>query len=103
MVSAMLIALLEAGEIDGALLARPSEREPWKGVAFLARTPDEVIDCAGSFYNQTLALGHLDLKRYDLPPKPASPWSAPPARSRGSRPCRRALGPGAPRASTRSP
>jgi coenzyme F420 hydrogenase subunit beta len=69
-VSALLIALLEAGEIDGALLARPSEREPWKGEAFLARTPGEVIACAGSFYNQTMALGHLDLKSYDLPPNP---------------------------------
>jgi coenzyme F420 hydrogenase subunit beta len=69
-VSALLIALLEAGEIDGALVAKPSEREPWKGVAHLARTAEEVIACAGSFYNQTLALGHLDLKKYDLPPRP---------------------------------
>ena len=61
-VSALLIGLLESGALDGALLAKPSEREPWKGVPFLARTPEEVIACAGSFYNQTLALGHLDLK-----------------------------------------
>lgn len=69
-VSALLIALLERGEIDGALVAKPSEREPWKGVAHLAQTPEDVIACAGSFYNQTLALGHLDLKKYDLPAKP---------------------------------
>lgn len=69
-VSAILIALLESGAIDGALLARPSEREPWKGEAFLARTPQDVRACAGSFYNQTLALGHLDLKKFDLPPQP---------------------------------
>jgi coenzyme F420 hydrogenase subunit beta len=69
-VSALLIELLEQGEIDGALVAKPSEREPWKGVAHLAQTPEDVIACAGSFYNQTLALGHLDLKKYDLPPKP---------------------------------
>ncbi|MDQ3411826.1 MAG: Coenzyme F420 hydrogenase/dehydrogenase, beta subunit C-terminal domain [Chloroflexota bacterium] len=69
-VSALLIELLEAGELDGALLARPSEQEPWKGEAFLARTRDEVLSCAGSFYNQTMALAHLDLKRYDLPPNP---------------------------------
>lgn len=69
-VSAILIALLEAGELDGALLARPSATEPWKGEAFLARTPAEVIECAGSFYNQTMALGHLDLKGLDLPPEP---------------------------------
>ena len=69
-VSAILIALLEAGELDGALLARESASEPWKGEAFLARTPAEVIECAGSFYNQTMALGHLDLKGVELPPEP---------------------------------
>ena len=69
-VSALLISLLEAGEIDGALLARESETERWKGEAFLATTPEEVRLCAGSFYNQTLALGHVDLKDYDLPPNP---------------------------------
>jgi coenzyme F420 hydrogenase subunit beta len=69
-VSAILIALLEAGRLDGALLARPSDTERWKGEAFLARTPAEVVACAGSFYNQTMALGHLDLKGLDLPPNP---------------------------------
>lgn len=69
-VSGILIALLEAGEIDGALVARESESEPWKAEAFLARTPDEVRECAGSFYNQTMALGHLDLKKYRLPLNP---------------------------------
>ncbi len=69
-VSAILIAMLEAGALDGALLARPSATEPWKGEAFLARTPAEVVECAGSFYNQTMALGHLDLKGLDLPPDP---------------------------------
>jgi coenzyme F420 hydrogenase subunit beta len=69
-VSALLIELLERGEIDGALVAKPSEREPWKGVAHLAQSAEDVIACAGSFYNQTLALAHLDLKKYDLPAKP---------------------------------
>jgi coenzyme F420 hydrogenase subunit beta len=69
-VSALLISLLEAGEIDGALLARESASERWKGEPFLATTPEEVRGCAGSFYNQTLALGHIDLKDYDLPPNP---------------------------------
>jgi coenzyme F420 hydrogenase subunit beta len=69
-VSQLLISLLEADEIDGALLARESETEPWKGEAFLATTPEEVVECAGSFYNQTLALGHLDFKGYELPPNP---------------------------------
>ncbi|HKZ26922.1 MAG TPA: coenzyme F420 hydrogenase/dehydrogenase beta subunit N-terminal domain-containing protein, partial [Rubrobacteraceae bacterium] len=53
-VSALLISLLEAGELDGALVARESEEEPWKGEAFLATTPEDVRECAGSFYNQTL-------------------------------------------------
>ena len=69
-VSALLISLLENDEIDGALLARESETERWKGEAFLATTPEEVRECAGSFYNQTLALGHVDFKGYELPPNP---------------------------------
>ena len=69
-VSALLISLLEAGEIDGALVARESEEEPWKGEAFLATTPEEVRECAGSFYNQTLALAHVDFAGYELPPNP---------------------------------
>jgi coenzyme F420 hydrogenase subunit beta len=69
-VSALLISLLEAGEIDGALVARESKEEPWKGEAFLARTPEEVRESAGSFYNQTLALAHVDFEGYELPPNP---------------------------------
>ncbi|HEY8556109.1 MAG TPA: Coenzyme F420 hydrogenase/dehydrogenase, beta subunit C-terminal domain, partial [Actinomycetes bacterium] len=44
--------------------------ERWKGEAFLARSAAEVVANAGSFYNQTMALGHLDLARLDLPPDP---------------------------------
>jgi coenzyme F420 hydrogenase subunit beta len=69
-VSTVLIALLEAGDLDGVLLARESATERWKGEAYLARTPAEVVECAGSFYNQTMALGHLDLGKLDLPPDP---------------------------------
>jgi coenzyme F420 hydrogenase subunit beta len=69
-VSALLVSLLEAGEIDGALLARESATERWKGEAYLATTPEEVRACAGSFYNQTLALGHVDFDGHDLPPNP---------------------------------
>jgi coenzyme F420 hydrogenase subunit beta len=69
-VSTVLIALLEAGDLDGVLLARESASERWKGEAYLARTPAEVVECAGSFYNQTMALGHLDLGKLDLPPDP---------------------------------
>jgi coenzyme F420 hydrogenase subunit beta len=70
LVTALLVALLEAGELDGALVARESPTEPWKGEPYLARTPDEVVACAGSFYNQTMALAALDLKGHDLPPQP---------------------------------
>jgi coenzyme F420 hydrogenase subunit beta len=69
-VSALLISLVEAGEIDGALVARESKTELWRGEAFLASTPEEVHECAGSFYNQTLALAHVDFAGYDLPPNP---------------------------------
>ena len=71
LVSAVLIGLLETGVIDGALVARESQTEPWKGEPYLARTPEEVVACAGSFYNQTMALAALDLKGHDdLPPRP---------------------------------
>jgi coenzyme F420 hydrogenase subunit beta len=72
MVTALLLALLAGGDIDGALVSKPSKdpEEPWKGVATVATTAQEVIDAAGSFYNQTMALAELDLSRYSLPPKP---------------------------------
>jgi coenzyme F420 hydrogenase subunit beta len=69
-VTALLVALLEAGEIDGAVVAREDPQETWKGVPHVATTPDDVRACGGSFYNQTLALGHLDLAGYDLPSDP---------------------------------
>lgn len=61
-VTAILSALLEAGEIDGALVARESETEPWKGEPFVAVTRDELRECAGSYYNNAMALGRLDQK-----------------------------------------
>ena len=72
-VTALLGALLDAGEIDGALVSKPSEDEdePWKGVATVATTIAEVMSSAGSFYNQTMALAALDLSRSpSLPPRP---------------------------------
>jgi coenzyme F420 hydrogenase subunit beta len=71
-VSAILVALLAAGEIDGALVSVPSSDpdEPWKGVATVATTPQQIKAASGSFYNQTMALAELDLSAYDLPPKP---------------------------------
>ncbi|HXQ60365.1 MAG TPA: Coenzyme F420 hydrogenase/dehydrogenase, beta subunit C-terminal domain, partial [Acidimicrobiales bacterium] len=71
-VTAMLLALLAGGDIDGALVSKPSSNpdEPWKGIATVATTAKEISAAAGSFYNQTMALAELDLSRYDLPPKP---------------------------------
>ncbi|MHB1444919.1 MAG: Coenzyme F420 hydrogenase/dehydrogenase, beta subunit C-terminal domain [Acidimicrobiales bacterium] len=69
-ISALLIGLIEAGHIDGALVARPSVTEQWKGEAFIARTAEEVVASAGSFYNQTMALAHLDVAGQGLPDQP---------------------------------
>ena len=67
-VTAMLLASLAAGEIDGAVVAREDPDHPWKGVPHLATTPDEIVQAAGSFYNQTMALACLDLASAGLPP-----------------------------------
>ncbi|MFB6310018.1 MAG: Coenzyme F420 hydrogenase/dehydrogenase, beta subunit C-terminal domain [Salinirussus sp.] len=76
-VTSVLIHLLEAGEIDGALIATESEDNEWKAESFLATTPAEVIENAGSFYNQTMALGNLGIDRWahKLPDKPADELS----------------------------
>ncbi len=63
-VTSILSHLLEAGEIDGALIATESDDEPWKAESFLATTHEELIANAGSFYNQTMALGNLDLEQW---------------------------------------
>lgn len=59
-VTAMLLTLLESSEIDGALIATESETERWKAEPYLASTPEELLENAGSFYNQTMALGHVN-------------------------------------------
>jgi coenzyme F420 hydrogenase subunit beta len=71
-VTAMLVALLAAGEIDGAVVSRPSDDpdEQWKGIATVATTAEEIVASSGSFYNQTMALAELDLSPYKLPPRP---------------------------------
>jgi coenzyme F420 hydrogenase subunit beta len=71
-VTALLTALLATGEIHGALVSKPSDDpdEPWKGVPTIATTAAQVKASARSFYNQTMALGALDLSGYDLPPNP---------------------------------
>lgn len=60
-VSGLLIALMEKGHINGAVLSRPSLTETWKGEAFLARDTHDIRRAAGSFYNQTMALAYLDV------------------------------------------
>ncbi|MFP8953322.1 Coenzyme F420 hydrogenase/dehydrogenase, beta subunit C-terminal domain [Natrialbaceae archaeon A-arb3/5] len=70
-VTGVLATLLEEGEIDGALIATESEEEAWKAESFLATTEEELIENAGTVYNQTLALGNLDLAQWEhkLPDK----------------------------------
>jgi len=70
-VTSVLIHLLEADEIDGALIATESEEDPWKAESFLATTPQELIDNTGTIYNQTMALGNLGLDqwKHKLPDK----------------------------------
>ena len=71
-VTSVLLHLLEAWEIDGALIATESEDEPWKAESFLATTPEELVENTGTIYNQTMALGNLDLDQWEhkLPDKP---------------------------------
>ncbi len=66
-VTAILLASLAAGEIDGAVVAREDPDHPWKGVPHLAATPAELRAASGSFYNQTMALSRLDLAAAGLP------------------------------------
>jgi coenzyme F420 hydrogenase subunit beta len=72
-VTSVLVHLLDAGEIDGALIATESEDAVWKAESYLATSPEELIANAGSFYNQTLALADLDLERWDHK-LPDEPW-----------------------------
>jgi len=71
-VTALLVALFEAGQIDGALVAKPSAdpNEPWKAVPTVVTTVAEIRAAAGSFYNQSMALAALDLTGKNLPANP---------------------------------
>ncbi|WP_435552823.1 Coenzyme F420 hydrogenase/dehydrogenase, beta subunit C-terminal domain [Natrinema sp. CGMCC1.2065] len=59
-VTALLAELIEAGEIDGAVVAREQEDEPLRGEAVLATSREELLAAGGSIYNQTMGLGQLD-------------------------------------------
>lgn len=65
-VTAILLAALESGSIDGALVAREDPSTPWRGVPYLATTREEILEASGSFYNQTMALASLDLARFGV-------------------------------------
>jgi coenzyme F420 hydrogenase subunit beta len=62
-VSALLAMALDAGVIDGALVAREDPLTPWRGIPTVVTTREEILDAGGSFYNQTLALAALDLSK----------------------------------------
>ena len=62
-----LISLLEEGEIDGALLARESETERWKGEAFLATTR---VAGARRLLQPDARARARGLRGHDLPPNP---------------------------------
>ncbi|ARS89617.1 Coenzyme F420 hydrogenase/dehydrogenase, beta subunit C-terminal domain [Natrarchaeobaculum aegyptiacum] len=70
-VTHILATLLEKGEIDGALIATEDDDEPWKAVSYLATSREDLIANAGTIYNQTLAVGNLDLAQWEhkLPDK----------------------------------
>ncbi|MEF8781927.1 MAG: Coenzyme F420 hydrogenase/dehydrogenase, beta subunit C-terminal domain [Haloarculaceae archaeon] len=59
-VTALLAGLLEAGGVDGAVVAREREDEPLAGEATLATSREELIEAAGSVFSQTMQLGELD-------------------------------------------
>ena len=58
-VTALLAGLLEAGEIDGAVVVGDGD-DPLKGEATLATSRAELLESAGSNYNQTMQLGRVD-------------------------------------------
>ena len=104
-VSALLIGLLAAGEIDGALVSKPSADpdEQWKGIATIATTADEIRAAVGQLLQpDDGARRARPLPLRSCPPSRASPSSARRARSRACAPCRPAGGRPARTGSTRS-
>ena len=49
-VTSLLVYGLKSGLFDKALVVKMSQTEPWKAITTLARTPDEVMEAAGSKY-----------------------------------------------------
>ena len=104
-VSALLIGLLAAGEIDGALVSKPSPDpdEQWKGVATIATTRGRDPGGLGQLLQPDDGAGRAGpVAVQPCRPSRGSPSSARRARCRGSGPCRPGAGPRAPTGSTRS-
>lgn len=59
-VTALLAELIEAGELDGAVVAKESDDEPLGGEAFLATSREDLLEAGGSIYTQTMGLGRID-------------------------------------------
>lgn len=59
-VTAMLVSLLESGEIDAAIVTR--REDAFRGKTLLATTATEIRQAAGSVYHQTEALDLLNRK-----------------------------------------
>lgn len=52
-ITAMLLHLLETKRITGAICLRVGKEQPWRATPVIARTPEEIIACAGSVYSAT--------------------------------------------------
>lgn len=50
-VSALLVGLLEHGEIDGAVVSRRSSHNPFRPETIIAKTKAEILSAVGSIYN----------------------------------------------------
>ncbi|ADB61905.1 coenzyme F420 hydrogenase/dehydrogenase beta subunit domain protein [Haloterrigena turkmenica DSM 5511] len=59
-VTALLAELIEASELDGAVVARESEEDPLRGEPFLATSREDLLEAGGSIYSQTMGLGQID-------------------------------------------
>jgi len=102
-VTALLIAALAGGEIDGALVTRPSDDpdEPWKGVAHLATRRKRSPRRPAATTTRPWPWPSWTSPGTTFRPSRASPWWAPPVRSRASGPCSPGAGPPVPTGSTR--
>jgi coenzyme F420 hydrogenase subunit beta len=59
-VTTLLAELIESGEIDGAIVATRDPAEQLRGEATLATSREELLDSAGSIYNQVMSLGRVE-------------------------------------------